>query len=72
MQSKSMACALLWLGTSLAFAQRGDAVESISDPMKFVPAPAPAGTYTQDRAHSSLILRVDHLGREWSSRDRTL
>ena len=62
MQSKSMACALLWLSTSLAFAQRGDALESTSDPTKFVPAPAPAGTYTQDRAHSSLILRVDHLG----------
>jgi polyisoprenoid-binding protein YceI len=32
MQSKSMACALLWLSTSLAAAQRSDAVESTSDP----------------------------------------
>jgi len=46
MQSKSLACALLWLGTSLVFAQGSYAVESTSDPMKFVPAPAPAGTYT--------------------------
>jgi polyisoprenoid-binding protein YceI len=62
MQSKSMACALLLLGTSLAFSQRGYAIEPTSDPMKFVPAPAPPGAYTQDRAHSSLVLRVDHLG----------
>jgi polyisoprenoid-binding protein YceI len=62
MKSKSMACALLWLGASVAVVPSGYAVESTSDPMKFVPAPAPAGSYTQDSAHSSLLFRVDHLG----------
>jgi len=53
---------LLALTTSLAFAHAAYGAESASDPTKFVPAPAPAGSYTEDKAHSSLVLRVNHLG----------
>jgi len=62
MQSKSMACALFLLSTSSALTFAAHAAEQTSDPLRFVPTPPPAGTYTQDKAHSSLILRVSHLG----------
>jgi polyisoprenoid-binding protein YceI len=61
MYRNSLACTLA-LTTCLALAQQGRASESASDLAKFVPAPPPAGAYLQDKAHSSLTLRVDHLG----------
>jgi polyisoprenoid-binding protein YceI len=60
MYRKSLAFILAF--TCLALAQQGKSSESASDATKFVPAPAPAGAYSEDKAHSSLILRVNHLG----------
>lgn len=60
MYRQFLACSLA-LATCLALAQ-GKASESASDPSKFVPAPAPAGAYSEDKAHSSLVMRVSHLG----------
>lgn len=53
---------LLALTTALALAHPSHGAESTSDPTKFVPAPPTAGSYTEDKAHSSLVLRVNHLG----------
>jgi len=61
MYRKSLAFTLA-LTTCLALVQPGKASETASDPTKFVPAPPTAGAYTEDKAHSSLILRVNHLG----------
>jgi polyisoprenoid-binding protein YceI len=60
MYRKFLACTLVLL-TCPALAEQGRSSES-ADLAKFVPAPPPAGAYSQDRAHSSLILRVNHLG----------
>jgi polyisoprenoid-binding protein YceI len=46
----------------LALAEPAKPSASASDPTRFVPAPPPAGAYSEDKAHSSLILRVNHLG----------
>src|SRR5437868_15037885 len=61
MYRRSLACTFV-LTTCLALGQHGTAAESASDPAKFVPAPPPAGAYTEDKSHTSLILRVSHLG----------
>lgn len=62
MDRTPVASTLLALTTCLALAHPGYGAESAADPTKFVPAPAPAGSYTDDKAHSSLVLRVNHLG----------
>lgn len=61
MYRKSLAFTLA-LSTCLALAPQGKASESTSDAAKYVPAPPSAGAYSEDKAHSSLILRVSHLG----------
>jgi polyisoprenoid-binding protein YceI len=61
MYRQFLACSLA-LTTCLVFAQQGKPAESASDPSKFVPSPPPAGAYSEDKAHSSLVLRVSHLG----------
>ena len=61
MYRNPLPCTLLAL-TCLALAQPAKPSESTSNSAKFVPAPPPAGAYSEDKAHSSLILRVNHLG----------
>lgn len=36
--------------------------ESVTPALAMAPADAPAGAYTLDKAHASLVLRVNHLG----------
>ena len=62
MHRTTLTCALVSIFTGLVLAQPAQASESASDATKFVPAPAPAGAYTIDKSHSSLIFRVNHLG----------
>ena len=62
MYRTTLASTLAGLLTGLVLAQTVQGSESASDPTKFIPAPAPAGVYTIDKAHSSLIFRVNHLG----------
>ena len=61
MYRNPLVCTLA-LTTCLALAQPAKPAESASDLAKFVPAPPPAGAYSEDKAHSSLVLRVSHLG----------
>ena len=60
--SRRLLVSTLALSTCLALAQQAKPTQTASDPSKFVPAPPPAGAYSEDKAHSSLVLRVSHLG----------
>lgn len=57
-----LVCALLILGACTKQQPATDTPASTAPAVDTTPVDVPAGTYTIDKSHASLIFRVDHLG----------
>src|SRR5262245_6662680 len=62
MRLLKLSCTLTVLGALVALVALPASAADASAPQKSAEPPVPAGAYTLDKAHSSLIFRVNHLG----------